>query len=102
MLDIFFYLTGKSGKDSELRALLGEMTRVSRADDGCIHYTFHQQLDDRRKWVLHEQWRDRAALDAHIASMKKHFGEPPPGARLPQRLHELHESSSYAFHEVLA
>lgn len=101
MYDIFFYLTGKQGKEPELRTLLTEMTQVSRSHDGCVHYSFHQQRDDRRKWVLHEQWRDKAALEGHIAGMKRVFGEPPPGAEVPQRLYELYESSSYTFHDVL-
>ena len=100
-LNIFFHLTGKPGKDSELRALLGEMTSVSRLDDGCIGYTFHQQKNDPRQLLLHEQWRDRAALDAHVAHMKSLFGAPPPNARLPARLHELSESCRAAFYDQL-
>ena len=101
MLNIFFHLTGKPDKDAQLRDLLTEMTLASRQDDGCIHYTFHQQQDDRRQWLLHEQWRDKAALEGHIAHMKSRFGAPPPGARLPARLHELSESCRAVFCDQL-
>jgi quinol monooxygenase YgiN len=101
MLDVFFFLTARPDVEPRMRALLLEMTQVSRQHDGCLHYAFHQQLDDRRRWVLHEQWRDQAALDSHIADMKLQFGAPPPGARLPQRLHELSESSRGFFYDEL-
>lgn len=101
MLTFLFHLSGKPGVEPELKALLKEMTHVSRADEGCIGYTFHQQQDDPRQWVLLEQWRDRAALAAHVAHMKSRFGEPPPGARLPARLHELSESFRVVSYDVL-
>jgi quinol monooxygenase YgiN len=101
MITILFHLTTKPGADNEARAVLSEMTQVSRRDDGCISYVFHQQRDDRRQWVLYEQWRDKAALEAHAASMKASFGEPPPGARLPARLHAVSEAFHYHSYDVL-
>jgi quinol monooxygenase YgiN len=102
MLTILFHMTSKPGRDAETRALVVEMTRVSRAeDDGCISYRFHQRRDDPRRWVLYEQWRDRAALDAHVANMKRHFGEPPPGARLPARLHALVDDFEVVAYDVV-
>ena len=102
MITVLFYLSGKEGKEAQLRELLGEMTRVSRAEDQAVSYVFMQQRDHRSEWALFEQWRDRAHLDAHVASMKQHFGEPPPGARLPARLHELTASCRAQFYHVLA
>ena len=102
MLTILFYLTGKPDAEPRLRELLTKMTQVSRGHEGCISYTFHQQHDDPRQWMLLEQWRDRGALDAHISDMKVQFGDPPEGARLPARLHELAESHRAVFYKALA
>lgn len=102
MITVFFHLTTKPGADNQAAELLREMTQVSRADDGCVNYIFHQQRDDRRQWLLYEQWRDRSALEGHVASMKAAFGEPPAGARLPARLHDITESSHYFSYDVLA
>lgn len=99
MITVLFHCTGKPGTEASLRELLGEMQRVSRTVDGAVNYTFLQQADDPREWALFEQWRDHEHLGAHVATMKRHFGEPPPGARLPARLHALVERSSHRFYD---
>jgi quinol monooxygenase YgiN len=98
MITVLFYCTGKPGTDESLRALLGEMQRISRTEDRAISYTFMQQADNPSEWALFEQWRSRDHLEAHVANMKKHFGEPPPGARLPARLAALVQSHSHKFY----
>ena len=101
MITFLFHLTAKPGVELHLHALLQEMTSASRADAGCQQYQFLQLKSDARQWVLHEQWRDQAALDAHVAQMFLRFGAPPPGARLPARLHELSESFRVVPYEAL-
>jgi len=101
MISVLFYCTGKPGLEQPLRELLADMQRVSRAEDRAVNYTFLQQSDDPREWALFEQWRDREHLGAHVANMKKHFGEPPEGARLPARMHALVEKSSYQFYDAV-
>ena len=43
--------------------------RMSRAEDGCLEYTFAADplADDRV--ILFERWESQAALDAHLAAM---------------------------------
>ena len=101
MISVLFYCTGKNGTDGSLRELLAEMQCISREHDRAVNYTFLQQADAPRQWALFEQWRDRAHLAAHVENMKRQFGEPPPGARLPARLHALVEKSSFTFYEAL-
>ena len=43
----------------------------SRAETGCINYDFHQAIDDETVFVWHETWANKAAIDAHGASV--HF-----------------------------
>jgi quinol monooxygenase YgiN len=102
MMTILFYLTGKPDAEPQLRPLLKEMVEESRTHDGCITYTFHQQADDPRQWMLIELWRDRDALNGHVERMKARFGDPPEGATLPAQLHALAESSHFKFYKVLA
>ena len=51
--------------DTATRKALVEMVRASRAEDGCIDYSFASDLADPDTLVLFEQWRDQQALDAH-------------------------------------
>ena len=101
MVTVLFYCTGKPGAETKLRELLGEMQRVSRAEDRAVNYTFMQRKKAPLEWALFEQWRDKEHLAAHAETMKRRFGEVPPDAHLPARLHELVEKSSAMFYEAL-
>lgn len=46
--------------------------RASRAEDGCLEYTFAADPLDDGRVILFERWESQAALDAHLA------GEAPP------------------------
>jgi autoinducer 2-degrading protein len=56
------------GKDDEVAAILRRMTRVSRAEPWCALYIVNRSLDDPRKFLLYEQYRDRAGYEAHMAT----------------------------------
>ena len=48
-----------------------ERMRTSRAEAGCLEYTFAADPLDPGRVLLTERWADQAALDAHLAA-------PPP------------------------
>ena len=48
-----------------------------------LTYVFHQRQDNPREFMLYEQWRDEAALDAHVIHCQAVFGPPGPNGRLP-------------------
>lgn len=53
----------------QLAAALPMARRVveaTRAEDGCIAYSYAQDLFDAGLIHVSEKWRDRAALDAHF------------------------------------
>ena len=54
--------------DEATMAALLTMVARSRAEDGCLDYTYARDLSDPQVMVVYERWRDRAALDAHFAS----------------------------------
>ena len=49
-------------------AVMGDMTRLSQAEKGCIHYAFAQDVNEPGVFHLSELWDSGAALDAHHAS----------------------------------
>lgn len=101
MINVLFYCTAKPGQADAMRALLARMQHVSRTEDGAVTYTFLQQKDAPDEFALFEQWRDKEHLGAHVANMKRHFGEPPPGAPLPAQLQALTAQSSFRFYRLV-
>ncbi len=90
MITILFHATVKDAKEQEFHDLSVRLTEVTRAeDDGCLTYVFHQRQENSKEYVLYEQWRDREALDAHIAHLQTLLGPPAPGGRLPAALLDL-------------
>ena len=47
-------------------ALLREVQAASRADDGCLNYGYYAEVADPLHYVAVEEWRDMAALEAHL------------------------------------
>ena len=47
------------------REQMVEMMRLSRAEDGCIAYSYAEDLTDEGLVHVFEVWRDQGALDAH-------------------------------------
>jgi quinol monooxygenase YgiN len=101
MITVLFYCTARPGQADAMRALLADMQRVSRGEDQAVSYTFMQHKENPAEFALFEQWRDKGHLGGHVENMKKHFGEPPPGASLPARLQALTEKSSFQFYRLV-
>ena len=77
----------------ELVEAFEEMQDASRREDGCLRYGFFSAVEDPLSFVAVEEWRDRAALDAHIAQ--------PHLQRFASRLLELVSGTpEVAIHEV--
>jgi quinol monooxygenase YgiN len=66
----FLTMRVKEGREDEFRMLAVELTASTHdLDEGCLEYTFHQSQNDRRDFMLCEQWRDPDALRAHLARL---------------------------------
>lgn len=48
------------------RPAMAAMLTASRAEDGCLAYSYAQDVLDPCVIHVSERWRDRAALDAHF------------------------------------
>jgi quinol monooxygenase YgiN len=68
MITAMARVTVVAGREEEYHARAVELMRRTHAeDDGVIAYAFHRSKEDPRVFVLFEQWRDRPAVDAHLA-----------------------------------
>ncbi len=103
MITVLFYATIKEGHVQAFHDLAVRLTAMTRAEDeGCLTYVFHQRQDNPREFLLYEQWRDEAALDAHVAHGLAVFGPPGPNGRLPLALSELCDNFHTVRYEVVA
>jgi quinol monooxygenase YgiN len=56
---------------SELIVLCKSMIIPSRAEKGCLHYSFNQDLYEENKFFFYEEWNDQPSIDLHNTT--KHF-----------------------------
>jgi quinol monooxygenase YgiN len=47
-----------------------EMMRTSRAEEGCLEYTFSADPLDPGRVLLFERWASQEALDVHLSSLR--------------------------------
>jgi quinol monooxygenase YgiN len=52
----------------EVRELMRATQEQVRAQPGCISYDFAETLDDPGRFIVVQQWRDRATFDEHYRS----------------------------------
>lgn len=57
-----------SGEVAAALPAMAAMIAASRAENGCLHYSYAQDVLDPRLIRVTEIWTDQAALDAHMAS----------------------------------
>ena len=82
----------KKGMESAFYEKAAKMMAVSREEDGCITFTYHQNPEYPCDFFLYEQWRDRDSLDAHVKNLQNIFGPAEEGKRLPKGLLDYWEN----------
>ena len=55
----------RPGQEPALERALLKLQTLSRADDGCLDYSVYVDSSDAGRFLLHEEWVDQAAFDAH-------------------------------------
>ena len=58
----------RPGKERELREVLIGLLAPTRKEAGCLNYNLHVSSQDPEKFLFHENWTSKAALDAHLQS----------------------------------
>jgi len=61
----------KPGTEAKCREYMEILQEHSRKEPGCLMYIGHQSIEDPRKFLFYEQYKDEAALQAHRDS--SHF-----------------------------
>lgn len=66
MIYVNIVLTVKDAGDvKEIRGLLGEQGRLSRAEPGCRRFEVYHSQNDPKVFLLSEHWESQEALDMH-------------------------------------
>jgi quinol monooxygenase YgiN len=68
-------------RDAFIEAQKAGMQR-SRAEDGCEEFVLAPDPIEPGRVVMSQRWRDRAALDAHIAAETGSHGPKPTSASI--------------------
>jgi len=71
MLILAVHLTIKSGHEDELTDTFRKLQEETRREPGCISYIVQRSRENPRHYLIYEQYKDQAALDAHRGS--EHF-----------------------------
>ena len=58
----------KPGEDEAVIDLLGQISRASTAEPGCLLFQVHRSVDDPSIFFLYEQYASEAAFETHAAS----------------------------------
>ena len=65
MICLAVRLLVKPGHEQQVADFFNPLTEASRKEPGCLFYVAHQHHADPRKFLVYEQYKDDAALDAH-------------------------------------
>src|SRR5947199_9600131 len=60
--------TAKTGRETEVAALLAKLTEQSRKEPGCAMYQVHRHKTEPRRFFIYEQYKDDSALEANRAA----------------------------------
>ena len=55
----------KPGSEDKCKEYLRILQEHSRQEPGCLMYMGHQSTQEARRFLIYEQYKDQAALDAH-------------------------------------
>ena len=58
----------RPGKETELRNALIGLVAPTRNEAGCLNYDLHVLPENPGKFLFHENWTTKAALEVHLQS----------------------------------
>ncbi len=59
-------IKAKPGMEQQVREAVMALVGPTRKEPGCINYDLHQSLDDKRTFMLYENWTSKKVLDEHL------------------------------------
>jgi (4S)-4-hydroxy-5-phosphonooxypentane-2,3-dione isomerase len=66
-------MTTREGEEERAAQLVRRLGEASRQEPGVIHYIAHRDSENERVFLIYEQYRDKAAFEAH--GQTEHFKE---------------------------
>jgi quinol monooxygenase YgiN len=66
MVYVLARITVKAEAAGAVRGILSMLATQSRQEAGCLSYDVYQQAEGPHVFQTVEQWRDKAAADAHM------------------------------------
>ncbi|THK38303.1 antibiotic biosynthesis monooxygenase [Ensifer sp. MPMI2T] len=67
MVYVIAYLKAHPGKGDDVVALASPLIEAARKEAGCISYHLYRKPAEPDTLVFVENWKDRAAVNAHFA-----------------------------------
>ena len=61
-------IQARAGSEAAVRASLLQLLAPTRAEEGCVAYDLHQDLEDPARFIFHETWESAEHLERHLAS----------------------------------
>lgn len=58
----------RAGEEEKVAKWFRSLEAASRNEPGCLMYNVHRHKDDARVFLVYEQYKDDAALEAHRQS----------------------------------
>jgi quinol monooxygenase YgiN len=68
MLLLTAFIEIAPGDRDAIRAALPEVVAATRGEDGCEDYGCYEDTQSPGRYVFVERWRDKAALESHLAT----------------------------------
>ena len=65
MLILAVHVTIKAGHEDEVLDSFRKLEEATRREPGCIAYVVQRSRENKRHYLVYEQYTDEAALEAH-------------------------------------
>jgi quinol monooxygenase YgiN len=56
----------RPGAEGRMLVAFAPVAEATRKEEACIRYELFRGMEDANRFVLVEEWRDQAGLDAHL------------------------------------
>jgi quinol monooxygenase YgiN len=75
-LTVIAYIFAKRGEEQRVRTALLGLVDETRKETGCINYDLHDSEENTALFLMYENWRSAADLEAHARSAHlREFGK---------------------------
>ena len=71
-LTIIANITAKSDQIDLVKAELGKLIALTRAEEGCLQYDLHQDNENPAHFMFYETWESRELWQTHMSAQHLH------------------------------